>query len=217
MSRDKHQPDWIDLIKTIVAGTVKLEDAACAGLHDVMDDVDDPAAGLSVCASCPTATRARCSDWAAGLTDRDISGVVAGEVREWVQHPKPTTTETSSMTVIDVVCRKFAGCFAYLNRLVRQYQPLSMLGPAQTPRTLEPTTDARTKTLLSCGNGRGGSKVIPPRTAPRHGPDFFTRQIFVQRCNFLQPPQQSSAKLLTSQFGPDPGKSNPSEKLTIRS
>jgi hypothetical protein len=87
MSRDKHQPDWIDLAAAIVAGSPNLEDAECIGLHEVMDNVDEPSADLAVCASCPTTTRTRCADWSSGLTDRDISGVVGGQVRHWTQHP----------------------------------------------------------------------------------------------------------------------------------
>jgi hypothetical protein len=69
-------------------GGEDLSEAACRGRWELFDNTDDPvviAEAVETCQQCPVLER--CRDWADGLPDSHVTGVVAGELRTWVSHP----------------------------------------------------------------------------------------------------------------------------------
>jgi hypothetical protein len=67
-----------------LAAAPDLEGASCVGHAEMFDITDDPAVTAvtqRICAECPVL--ARCRDWSAGFTNRELSGVVAGAIRPW--------------------------------------------------------------------------------------------------------------------------------------
>src|SRR5271165_187673 len=60
------------------------ERGLCVGQWDLWDEDADPGVAeqaVSLCLECPVL--GRCREWAATLTNRELSGVVAGIVRPW--------------------------------------------------------------------------------------------------------------------------------------
>jgi hypothetical protein len=75
------------ILEAIRDGTPALPGARCKGRTE-WDHTDDPELteyAINQCFQCPALQR--CSDWSSTLTHRQLPGVVAGEVREWIQHP----------------------------------------------------------------------------------------------------------------------------------
>lgn len=61
-----------------------LAGARCIGQWELFDQTDDPGMtdrARSLCAQCPVL--ARCRSWSATLSNRELSGTVAGTVRPW--------------------------------------------------------------------------------------------------------------------------------------
>jgi hypothetical protein len=61
-----------------------LERGLCVGQWDIFDETDDfgiTDMAQELCARCPVL--ARCRSWSATLDNRQLSGVVAGVVRQW--------------------------------------------------------------------------------------------------------------------------------------
>jgi hypothetical protein len=75
---------WLDTI----ANGPDLEKGLCIGNWDLFDDVDLPDEALALCRQC--SVQQRCADWSATLSDRELSGVVAGVVRV---HPSNRRTK----------------------------------------------------------------------------------------------------------------------------
>jgi hypothetical protein len=75
---------WLDAI----GNAPDLEHGLCVGNWDLFDDVDLPDEALALCRQC--GVLARCTEWASTLSDRQLSGVVAGEVRV---HPSNRRTK----------------------------------------------------------------------------------------------------------------------------
>jgi hypothetical protein len=83
-----------DLLSAI-RGAPNLERGLCVGQWDLWDSADDPimtARAVSLCWECPVLPQ--CGEWAAGLTNRELSGVVAGVVRPW--EPRSTRRRAAS-------------------------------------------------------------------------------------------------------------------------
>jgi hypothetical protein len=81
------EPDVYELFGQILRGTPKLDGALCRGRSQLFDsddplDVDDATA---ICHQCPALQA--CAEWAATQRHDKLSGVIAGELREWCQHP----------------------------------------------------------------------------------------------------------------------------------
>jgi WhiB family transcriptional regulator, redox-sensing transcriptional regulator len=78
---------WENLLVAILRGTPKLPNALCRNRPAEFDAADDEQAteAAALCRRCPD--RQPCRVWADGLPDSAVSGVVAGELREWVSHP----------------------------------------------------------------------------------------------------------------------------------
>jgi hypothetical protein len=88
----------LDELLSSLAGTPAFPGARCRGKHHLFDPagVDEPitvveqrhaqAAGLCL-GGCPALDR--CRSWAQTLTNHELSGVIAGEVRPWSQSRKP--------------------------------------------------------------------------------------------------------------------------------
>ena len=74
-----------------IANGPDLEEGLCIGNWDLFDDVDLPDEALALCRQCRVL--ARCTDWAATLSDRQLSGVVAGVVRV---HPSNRRTKETA-------------------------------------------------------------------------------------------------------------------------
>jgi hypothetical protein len=79
---------WDGLLGAL-AGVPALPDAACRGLaqeFDVTDPIDaEPA--IRICRShCPRSTYQACRSWAQSQPPNTLSGVVGGEIYEWVSH-----------------------------------------------------------------------------------------------------------------------------------
>jgi len=67
-----------------IAAAPSLERGLCVNLWDTFDATDDPAAvekAKSLCQQCPVL--ARCAEWSARYDDNQLSGIIAGQVREW--------------------------------------------------------------------------------------------------------------------------------------
>jgi hypothetical protein len=71
----------------VLAQSPPLPGALCRGRPELFDATDDDsrAEAVTLCWRCPEL--ARCQAWVTGLPDSAVSGVVAGELREWVSHP----------------------------------------------------------------------------------------------------------------------------------
>jgi hypothetical protein len=80
-------PPWLPLLERVLAQSPPLPGALCRGRPELFDATDDDsrAEAVTLCWRCPEL--ARCQAWVTGLPDSAVSGVVAGELREWVSHP----------------------------------------------------------------------------------------------------------------------------------
>jgi hypothetical protein len=77
----------IRLLAGILAGSPRLPDALCRNRSPEVFDGEteaDVTEAIALCQRCPD--RAPCARWAASLPDKAVSGVIAGELREWVSH-----------------------------------------------------------------------------------------------------------------------------------
>ena len=89
MSRAERRDGVTDLLAAILRGTPKLSGALCPGRHHIFDAEQGDQAdreyaqhrAVELCQQCPALSA--CREWA--TTQRDLTGVVGGEVR----HPRP--------------------------------------------------------------------------------------------------------------------------------
>lgn len=82
------------LLSAIGSGP-NLERGLCVGQWDLWDAADDPGLAdhaASLCLQCPVLVE--CGEWAAGLTNRELSGVVAGVARAW--NPRSTRAKAAA-------------------------------------------------------------------------------------------------------------------------
>jgi hypothetical protein len=81
-------PGWVLLLEAVLRKSISLPNALCRTSEraHVFDGAngEDVAAASAICRQCPEIQR--CRDWASGLSERQLSGVVAGEHREWYAH-----------------------------------------------------------------------------------------------------------------------------------
>lgn len=80
---------WIDLIAAVLRdGPPRLPDRLCgtdtAQLFDGTDEAD-VADAVELCGRCCHQTE--CREWSSTQSVKRVSGVVGGELREWVEHP----------------------------------------------------------------------------------------------------------------------------------
>jgi hypothetical protein len=80
-------PGWVLLLESMLRQSISLPGALCrghgGGPFDGSSD-DDVAEASAICSRCPEIQRFR--DWASSIPKRKLSGVVAGEHREWYSH-----------------------------------------------------------------------------------------------------------------------------------
>lgn len=83
-----------DLLAAIGNGP-NLERGLCVGHPDLWDAVDDPGLAdhaAALCLECPVLID--CREWSSELSNRQLSGVVAGVVRPW--DPRSTRAKAAS-------------------------------------------------------------------------------------------------------------------------
>lgn len=82
-------PPWVDLLaKVLRDGPPSLPNRLCNTDTATMFDGDNPADVDDAVATCNRCSHiVECREWSRKQKPKALSGVVAGELREWVEHP----------------------------------------------------------------------------------------------------------------------------------